>query len=443
MTAPQSRQARRINRLQNLAIVLLALSAAFLFTNLPLFGPLSDRSLLALAQDRLRKESIVAVPDEPETPQLALPVRIVYTNGFARFASESLTTLSDEFELAGTYLSEAIGSAGSVSPVRETAFLAALRAEGLYFDFTTAIPSGLLSQVFGVSVSELAPESVRRALLAPVTGEDAGLYVQSGEGKCYRFSTAVSSAALLDFLSSRSGENADFAFLLGSSLSALSPYTLVINDPRPRAVLTAVNAVSGSEDELVRRAGFSTNTDNRFTESSGTVIVRDVSSTLYLRPDGAVDYQGGGAAADSPYYVPAAVVGMPTATEAVLAAQRMASSLLRDLTGDAELCLSGVGNLGRRYEICFDLIADGTPIRFSDGSHAAVFTIDGQSITAFSLRPRRYTLTEEPTLLLPFAQAAAIARIYNGAELDVVYVDAGGEAVQPTWIADQASGGAG
>ena len=208
-------------------------------------------------------------------------------------------------------------------------------------------------------------------------------------------------------------------------------------------MLTAVNAVSGSEDELVRRAGFSTNTDNRFTESSGTVIVRDVSSTLYLRPDGAVDYQGGGAAADSPYYVPAAVVGMPTATEAVLAAQRMASSLLRDLTGDAELCLSGVGNLGRRYEICFDLIADGTPIRFSDGSHAAVFTIDGQSITAFSLRPRRYTLTEEPTLLLPFAQAAAIARIYNGAELDVVYVDAGGEAVQPTWIADQASGGAG
>ena len=36
MTAPASKNARRVNRLQNLAIVLLALSAVFLFANFAL-----------------------------------------------------------------------------------------------------------------------------------------------------------------------------------------------------------------------------------------------------------------------------------------------------------------------------------------------------------------------------------------------------------------------
>ncbi|MBQ9459635.1 MAG: hypothetical protein IJU66_06845 [Oscillospiraceae bacterium] len=441
MIAPQSRQARRVNRLQNLAIVFLALSAVLLFANLPLFGSLSDRSLLALARDRLRQENIVAAPNAEEAPVLTLPVRIVYTNNFARLASESLTTLSDEFELAGTYLSEALGSAGSVSPVRETAFLSALRSEGLYFDFSTPIPSDLLSRLFGISVSELAPKSVRRALLSPSSEGDAVLYVQSGESRCYRFSTAVRSSALLDFLASRSGDSTEFAFMLGAAYGELSPYTLVINDPPPRGVLTAVNAVSGNEESLLRRAGFSAHADNRFTESSGTVIVREISSTLYLRPNGVVDYQGGGAAADSPFFVPAALVGMPNAAEAAIAAQRMAVTLLHDILGGSELCLSGIESLGRRYEITFDLMVNGTPVRFSDGSHTAVFTIDGQSITAFSLRPRRYTLTAEPTLLLPFSQAAAIARVYQDSELGVVYVDAGGETVQPAWIADQKNDG--
>lgn len=436
MTAAQNDRARRMNRVQNVVIVLLTLTAMLMFASLPIFGPLSDRSLLSLARNGARLEKAESVPDAVEAPRLTIPVRMVYSNSFERLDSSALTTLSDEFESAGTFLGEAIGSAGSVSPVRETVFLSALRGEGLYFDFTFSLPSELLSEMLGVSLSELAPDTVRRALLSPTHMGDAMLYVQDGNGKFYLFSTAVNSAALTEYLASRSGENTDFAFMLGQDYSQLSPYTLVLKSPAPKNTLQSVNSLPGAEDGLLRRAGFSTHAENRFTEASGTVIVREIASTLYLRPDGSVDFLGGAAEPDSLYFVPSATPGAPTPAEAAVAAQRAAVTLLRDMLGDAELCLSGIQGSGERYEITFDPLANGAPIRLANGAHTAVVTINGQSVTAFSLKPRRYTLTEGQTLLLPFAQASAIARVMHGAELAVAYVDTLGEEVSPAWIAD-------
>ena len=63
-------------------------------------------------------------------------------------------------------------------------------------------------------------------------------------------------------------------------------------------------------------------------------------------------------------------------------------------------------------------------------------TTEGQVVTAFTLKARGYTLTEDTALLLPFAQAAAIARAWEGAELFVAYVDTGAESVLPAWIAE-------
>ena len=109
---------------------------------------------------------------------------------------------------------------------------------------------------------------------------------------------------------------------------------------------------------------------------------------------------------------------------------------MQDALGDAALYLSAATFEGERCEISFDLMANGTPIRFSDGSHAVTVAIEGQVVTSFSLKARSYTLTEDTTLLLPFAQAAAIARVWEGTELFVAYIDTGAESVLPTWIAE-------
>ena len=426
---------KRLERMQNLAIVLLTLSMVFLIANLPLFGELSDRSLWELARDRTERER-TASSDAPGASRLAFPVRVVYTNNFARLGADALTTLSDEFERAGTYLGEALGSSGGASPVSEDAFLSALRGEGLYFDFPTAIPASILSDLLGVALPAPELSSVRRMLLCPGAERAATLYVQDGALAHYRFSTAVSSPALTDYLASQSGSSADFAFLLGEAYAGLSPYTLVFSDPTPRAALSASGLLAGNEDAFLRRAGFNAHTENRFTESSGTVIVREVSSTLYLRPDGTVDYQGGTVASDSPYFVPAATLEAPTLVEAATAAQALVTTLLFDELGDAGLYLSGVRSEGARFEITFDLMADGTPIRFSDGSHAVSVTVEGQHVAAFTIKARRYTLTDEPALLLPMALSAAIAGVYEGAELIVAYVDTGAGSVLPVWVAE-------
>ena len=79
----------------------------------------------------------------------------------------------------------------------------------------------------------------------------------------------------------------------------------------------------------------------------------------------------------------------------------------------------------------------GTPLRFSDGSHAAEVVIDEQTVTAFSLRCRSYTLSDVSALLLPVRQAAAIAAAgYHDAELRVCYEDSGADTVGVNWFAD-------
>lgn len=431
------RRSAAVNRVQNLAIALLTMSALFLSASLPLFGPLSDKSLVDLTRARLQHETTNVRSETREVTTLASPVRIVFTNSYARFASDALTTYSDDFEHAGTYLGEAIGSAHDMARVNERDFLAALRGSGLYFDFTAALPVEVLCSWFGVAIPSYDLDSVRRALLCPAEGDDAVLYLQNGAHVCRRFETAVQSSALDDYLSALDGNGAEFAQSLGANYAALSPYTIALREPDRREVLSAALALNESAaTAFLRRAGFSTRAENRFIEASGTVLVREVSGTLYLHPNGTAAYQGGAAEEGSLYFVPAAEASAPTLTEAVTAAQELALTLLGDLSGDASLYLSGVTRRVGGYEVSFDYLVGGTPVRFADGAHAMTLTIDGQSVTAFTLRARHYALTGESALQLPLLQAAAVARVYRNAELSVAYVDGGGDTVEPIWVAD-------
>ena len=415
--------ARRVNRVQNLTILLLTLSMLLLVANLPLFGTLSDSSLIELARSR-RLENTAPAAERGGAASLVIPVHIVYTNDFARVGSDALTTVSDEFGRAGTFLGEALGSANGAAVIREAEFLNALLGEGMYFDFTAVLPAEILAALLGVSMPDELLSGVRRMLLAPV-GEDAVVfYAQDGAGRSWRFFTAVSGAELADFLAVRGGSAAEFAFMLGGAYDRLAPCTLILSESAPRVSLAASSALAGSEDTILRRAEFNAHTENRFTESSGTVIVREASSALYLRPDGSVDYLGGAVTPDSIYYV-ACEGGSPTLAEAAAAAQELAVTLLQGLLGDAALYLSGAELDGGRAELRFDLMVNGTPLRRADGAHAAVVTVEGRYITAFTLNARCYTAQESAPLLLPFALSAAIARIYPGAE-----------EVLPAWIAE-------
>ena len=404
------KKAKLLDRLQNLAIAVLSLSFLFLLVQTPLFGDAGDTTIASTVRGWFTDRQTSAAEEPDSLAALAVPVRIVQSNDFIRSGLDALTTADDAFETVGSFLGEAIGSARGISSVSENTFLSALDGSGLYFAFACDLPLEVLSARLGVQSPTARQLDVRRCLLS-LEGEDtATLYLQDTKQGVYRFSTAVSAASVKDYLESQDGGNADFARSLGEGYTSLSPYTLVFDSVSARRELSAANALSDyPSEELLRRAEFNPHTKDRYVESSGTEVVIEGQRKLYLHPDGMLSYSGGAAEDGSRFAVAAA---------------------------DAALFLSGIASDDDGATVFFDYMAGGTPIRFANGSHAAEVRIEGQSITAFSLRLRRYTLTERDSLLLPLALSRAIAQRYPGCELTVAYIDSYGDSVGASWIAD-------
>lgn len=427
----------RVDRLQNLAIVLLTLSALTLLASMPLFGALSDQSLIDLAGGWLKRDKSPVRSESVELTALSAPVRLMLSNAYTRLGLDALTTQDDAFNPAGSYLGEAIGSASMAEEATQEDFLAALGGTGIYFDFTAPLPLDALALTLGITAPELPLSDVHRALLCPGEYDSLTLYLQDSAERFYRCDTALGSAELLSYLSALDGNGAEFALFAGRDYEALSPYTMVLSNLPARCTLDAGTPFSVLDSaDFLRLAEFNAHTENRYVESSGTVIVRETSSTLHLNPNGTVSYQGSNAKEGSIYAVSSALPGEPTLSESVSAAQKLVLTLLQHQIGDAEIYLAGVSQDEGSCEISFDYMYGGTPIRFADGNHAAVVTVKGTSITAFTLHLRHYTAGASDALVLPLRQAAAIARSDPGTELTIVYVDSAGDRVEPCWVMD-------
>ena len=288
--------------------------------------------------------------------------------------------------------------------------------------------------MLGVTAPESELLHIRRLLLTP--GESGTtLYLQDSERGYFVCRTAGDAYALNQALAALDGNGTDFAFALPGDFSQLSPYTVIFSEPVQRNTLSVTSALTNKESFL-RLAEFNPHTENSYTDSSGTTVIREVYGTLRLQPDGTVIYQGDSAETGSLYYVTAAASGKPGMSEAIAGAQKLVFTLLRDAIGDAELYVSGYEGDSKRCTVTFDYAVNGTPLHFSDGTHAAYVTIEGQTITSFQLRCRSYTVSDSPSLLLPIRQAAAIAGSkYQNAELHICYEDRGADTVSAAWFA--------
>ena len=432
-----NKNATLMSHLQNAAIAVLTVTAVLLLIQTPLVGDLAGKTPYELAQDWLAGDTSTDTAVTTDLTELALPVRVVFTNEYARYGLSAITTLDTDFELAGTFFGEALGSATTYEACSGEKLLTALHASSIYLDLEAPTPLEVLSRILGVND---APESsllrVTRLVLCPAEN-GATLYLQDANQGFFVSRTSISSATLREALASLDGNGTDFAFSLSGEFSQLSPYTLIFSEPPQRYTLSASNALT-DQAAFLRLAEFNPHTESGYTDSSGSTIIKEVYGTLRLEPDGSVFYQGADEAeAGSIYYVSAASTGKPTMLEAVAGAQRLAFTLLRDVSGDAELYLSEIDSSNKHFTVSFDYAVGGTPLRFSDGSHAATVTIEDQTITEFSLHCRSYTLSDSPALLLPIRQAAAIADSkYLSAELHVCYDEHGADTVGVGWFAD-------
>jgi len=431
-----NKKAKPIDRVQNALIILLTVSALFLLSQTALFGSLSAKSPEQIFDRFFGAEISETADSSAALSNLAAPMQILFINDFSRFGQTSVTVRSSVFESISPLLSDALSSASSPVSVSEADFFSALQECGIYCDFTISLPLSILENALGIESQIKTDHFVRRALLFP-DGQDVKLYLVDDTGLCTLYATTVAGRAVTELLDAQSDNGAYLCAQLPDEFVGLSPYTLIVSEQPQLYALSAVNPLAEADlSDLLRAAEFNPHTENRYTESSGTVVIREGDSSLRIAQDGTVTYQGSSAEPNSLYHV-AAQGAKPTALETMRAIQAFASSFLQNKTGSAALCLSSMVSTAAGYRVYLDYAVNGTPIFFADGSHAAAFTVSGNTITAFSLHFRSYGLTDEAALILPLQQAFAIAQSsYENAEPRIYYVDSGTSIVFPGWIAE-------
>ncbi|MBQ5800158.1 MAG: hypothetical protein IIW18_05570 [Oscillospiraceae bacterium] len=429
---------RRINLVQNCLIVALSISAVFLFTRTSLFSELARTELAQRVQTTLSPVGSNSAGENVALSSLSMPLRMALTSDFACYGADALTGSSETFEAVGSFLAEAIGSSHDMETVSEADFFAALGRSGLYFDFPGEMPLEYLAARLGTVYTGAQAPDIRRCLLSVGSGDNALFYLYTQSGVCMRYQTAVSSAALKAYLDTVGGNDSSFAALLREDYVNLSPFTLVLGETAPRSELISANALHDfSTEELLRRTEFNAHTQNSYTESNGTVVILEAQRTLRLEPRGLVLYSG--EQTEEPgslYHVSSAAGTPPTRLEVIGAAQNLLGSILMEKTAEARIYLHSAEPTLTGYRLYFDYVVNGTPVLFSDKSHAAEVLVEGNTITAFSLQLRRYTASDRDCLLLPLRQAAAIGSLYPQSELTVAYIDTFSDVTHAEWVCD-------
>jgi len=415
--------------IQNITIALLSVTMVLLFTRTQAFILGTESEFFAsLSTSAPQADSSSA----GHATALSYPVHVAVTGPYGRYGNITLTTSNEEvFAILGRLVRDAFDSAGPFSICDKTEFLSALKNTSVYYDFLTALPVSVLSEVSGISRE--SNESARRLAIAKV--DDAVVLYLWGEGdRCLRASTAISPADLESAADSYELGNAVFALDIIEEYpqaQKLSPCSLFLEELPPFPILTSEVPVF-SISQLLSTLQFNPNTNSRYTESSGTEVVMDAGRSVRIRADGSVHYQSN----DESTLSIDAVDEQPTLAEAVDGVSTLLNTLLSSTNSEATPFLEGISQSEHSTTLTFGYQINGVPVAFSNGKPAASVTLSGTVVSSLTLQFRQYTSTAANTVLLPLRQALAIASQHQGSELSIGYVDDGSMQAHATWLAE-------
>lgn len=437
-----SKRKRRIGVIQNLAILCLSLSALVLLVRTFSYESGTDGLLPSLNTLLVTGGQTGGTGETTDLSGMASPFNLVATTDHGRYGRMLAVSADSDIVHASNLLREAVGSATGAVSVQETQFRSALEQTSLFFDYMTPLPVSVFGDWYGGDFSE-EEFDVRYVVVSAPEGGTASLYLWDGQGAVHRYNTAVEYAALVEatvvFRSedvAASGEVV-FAFEDPENYGHLCPYTVLGDETTETNIYNAaIPTLAGDVEQLLSLLDFNPHTANSYTQTStGTEVVVEYPSTLWVQTDGVILYQGDVSATSDLFHV-GGVEEEPTAAEAVLAVRRLADRLLgEEILGDNTIYLSGIQETEEGYLITFDYLVDGMPVYFSDGTSALSAEIVGTTITNFRLRYRQYTSSGDTYQLLPLDQAIHMATVYEGALLTRGYVDRGRETIVADWLA--------
>lgn len=418
-----------LERGKSLLILLLSLSAVYLFSLTPLIRDSGVLDLFKPQKDDSPGATAVTLT------AAARPSRMAVHNGEERYGLQYAQEATDElFARLGPLLGETLTSSGTPASIPESRWKQYLQGKSIYFDFTGEIPLSALGGWLNQEGQCTLTAAARLVLLAD-DGEDGVLlcYRDADSGQFYACGTGLLVTLHLDpAVDSVSGNGAQFAFESEAWSRLLRPYTL-ITEESGRQVYTASNPLnlSGGLSALLETLDYS---GRNHASVSGGELYLDGNDRLRVLNSGQVIY---GAAQGGKY--PVATAGdRVTVAEAIEAARELAESTIGTQCGAAELYLISASAVDNGYRIRFGYRLDGSTVWLYDEGWAAEFLIQDGYVTDFVLNYRSYVAAGREALLLTMDRAAVMLPdlTEEKCELILQYRDRGESTVSPVWVAN-------
>lgn len=407
-----------VDRLQNVALAVLTLSAVFLLLSFfHLRGGWTARfqTLLAVRPAAGGQEEASGVGELLAAPHIMVTSDSEYGRCGRLYTPAGDALLEKMLPLFG----EALGSADQVGAAADQTLRAGLGRSSLYLDLTVELPLEVVAAWLGERT--VFDRAVRAMALTTEGRDTAVLYLCGGEGEIFRYFTALPASAVEALTESVSPNGSLFAY--ETNYAPLAPYTVLVREaeglPQVRSELPATY----SSYRLLTALDFNAHTNSRYAEPGGTEVVMDGRRTLRIGPEGTVTYDSGEEDAG----------GRGGALEAL----RAAGSLAAALTGGVDASPLYLRRLEERedgYLVGFQYQVEGVPVRFPDEADALTVLVRGAGIAEFTCRCRTYVPEEEASVLLPPIMAAAVASLYPEGELSLGYVDSGSGRLHADWL---------
>lgn len=440
---PRRRRHRTAERLKNVLIVLLAVSALYLSARAQLYGEASNwvNGLLSRIQGEEISPPLDSGGGQPAAA--ARPMRIAIFSGSDRFAVQyDQEQTGKVYEAVSGLLTEALASAKAPRQITEAEWRRALAREGVYFDFLGKVPLESLYAWLGEGTGNPNLRgTARRILVARGTGDGASLYYHNEtDGSYYACETSLTyQGRMADVLENYDGNGAAFAFEYGeqSVYSSLDPYVLILSAaPSPRIYHSGNPLAAGDTDMLnsIQRALSFRPQSNSTYSVPGGVRVREGKESLEILDRGTISYHASEPGASRYAVVEGSAAGV---TECIEGARKLAAATIGSLCGSAQLDLIEVEETQQGTVVCFGYSLDGAAVQLSGGGYAARFLIQSGHITDYTLQFRSYEDTGERSFLFREQLAAAALESLDpeGRELTLRYADSGGDTVEAGWVA--------
>ncbi len=438
------RRNRGMERLKNLLILFLSLSALYL-TLLALVPNRSSASPKALLEELIslfhpqQTQSVTPSVTQDQLSVAIRPVRMSVYDGSQRFALQYDTANVDKlYDSLGILLGEALASARPPTAITESQWQDALQSPGVWFDFLGCLPlETLCAWTGGGFYNELLTHSARQMAVALDRDGVKLYYHNEGDGLYYACKTSVAYEGHMDSLIAQYGSNGvSFVFELGESSGyrPLDPYVLIASGTLSPQIYRSSNPLAGLDSARVEEVQNSLSFQTSSYPIPDGIRIREGQETLDIRSNGTVTYTTADGT-DSRY--PVGGGDGYTATELVDITYRMAAATVGRYCGSARLYLMDIQQTDGAWEVRYGYCLNGCAVNLSDQDHAARFTVQGGQITDFTLCFRRYEDSGQTGTVLPERQAAAALEALDTQEreLALCYWDNGGDTTQAGWAA--------